>query len=70
MKSESVSPKLALCHPMDCSLPGSSVHKILQERILEWVAISYSWRIFLTQDLPAWQAESSLSDHQGGQYTL
>ena len=25
-----------------CSLPGSSVHKILQSRILEWVAISYS----------------------------
>jgi len=27
---------------MDCSLPGSSVHGILQERILEWVAISFS----------------------------
>ena len=31
-----------LCDPMDCSLPGSSLHKILQERILEWVAISFS----------------------------
>ena len=31
-----------LCDPMDCSLPGSSVHGILQARILEWVAISYS----------------------------
>ena len=29
-----------LCDPMDCSLPGSSVHGILQARILEWVAIS------------------------------
>ena len=29
-----------LCNPMDCSLPGSSVHGILQARILEWVAIS------------------------------
>ena len=28
---------------MDCSLPGSSVHGILQERILEWFAISFSW---------------------------
>ena len=28
--------------PMDCSLSGSSVHGILQERILEWVAISFS----------------------------
>ena len=27
---------------MDCSLPGSSVHEILQARILEWVAISFS----------------------------
>ena len=33
---------LILCHPMDCSLPVSSVHRILQVRILEWVAISYS----------------------------
>ena len=32
----------ALCDPMDCSLPGSSVHGILQPRILERVAISYS----------------------------
>ena len=31
-----------LCGPMDCSPPGSSVHGILQARILEWVAISSS----------------------------
>ena len=31
-----------LCDPMDCSLSGCSVHGILQERILEWVAISFS----------------------------
>ena len=31
-----------LCDPMDCSPPGSSVHEILQARILEWVAISFS----------------------------
>ena len=30
------------CDLMDCSLPGSSVHGILQERILEWVAIPLS----------------------------
>ena len=30
------------CDPMDCSLPGSSVHGILQARILEWVAIPFS----------------------------
>ena len=28
-----------LCNPMNCSLPGSSVHGVLQARILEWVAI-------------------------------
>ena len=33
---------LTLCHPMDCSLPGSSIHGIFQARILEWVAISFS----------------------------
>ena len=32
----------ALCYPMGCSLPGSSVHGILQARILEWVTISLS----------------------------
>ena len=31
-----------LCNPMDCSLPGSSVHGIFQARILERVAISFS----------------------------
>ena len=35
-----------LCDPVDCSLPGSSIHGILQARILEWVAISFS------RDLP------------------
>ena len=30
-----------LCDPMDCNPPGSSVHGILQVRILEWVAISF-----------------------------
>ena len=35
-----------LCDPMDCSSPGSSVHGILQGRVLEWVAISFS------RDLP------------------
>ena len=31
-----------LCNPMDSSLPGSSVHRVFQARILEWVAISSS----------------------------
>ena len=32
----------ALCNPMDCSLPGSSIHGIFQARVLEWGAISFS----------------------------
>ena len=38
---------LALCDPMDCSLPGSSVHGILQPVLLEWVTIFQG--IFPTQ---------------------
>ena len=33
---------LTLCDPMDCSTPGSFVHRILQARILEWVAMPSS----------------------------
>ena len=39
----------SLCDPMDCSLPDSSIHEILQARIWEWVAIFYSRGVFLTQ---------------------
>ena len=31
-----------LCDPIDCSLPGSSVHGIFQARVQEWIAISFS----------------------------
>ena len=60
---------LTLCDPMDCSPIGSSVHGILQAKILEWVAIP-----FRRGDLPdpgieprspALQADSLLSSHQG-----
>ena len=39
-----------LCDPMDCSLPGSSVHRIFQARLLEWVAVSFSRGSFLPRD--------------------
>ena len=41
-ESEVIQSYLTLCHPMDSSLPGFSVHGIFQTRILEWVAISFS----------------------------
>ena len=39
-----------LCNPMNCSLPGSSVHGILQARILEWIAMLSSERLFQPRD--------------------
>ena len=44
VKSESEVPQScpALSHPMDCSLPGSSIHGIFQARVLEWGAIAFS----------------------------
>ena len=41
-KSEVTQSCLTLCDPMDCSLPGSSIHGIFQVSVLEWVAISFS----------------------------
>ena len=41
-----------LCNPMDYSPPGSSVHGILQTRILEWVATPFSWGSSRPGDLP------------------
>ena len=41
-ESESAQSCPTLCDPMDCSLAGSSLHGILQARVLEWVAISFS----------------------------
>ena len=42
MCAKSLHSYLTLCDPMDCTLPGSSVHGILQARILEWVAMPSS----------------------------
>ena len=41
LKVKSLS-RVRLCDPMDCSLPGFSIHGISQSRVLEWVAISFS----------------------------
>ena len=46
---------LTLCDLKDCSLPGSSVHAVLQARILEWVAIPFS------RDLPDPEMETTIS---------
>ena len=41
-ESEVAQSCLTLSDPMDCSPPGSSVHRIFQARVLEWVAIAFS----------------------------
>ena len=37
-----ISAHLSSQFPMDCSLPGSSIHGVFQARVLEWVAIAFS----------------------------
>ena len=41
-ESEVTESRPTLSDPMDCSLPGSSIHGIFQARVLEWVAIAFS----------------------------
>ena len=58
----------ALCDPMDCSPPGSSVHGILQARILEWVAFPSPGDLpdpGIKPRSPALQAESLPSEPPG-----
>ena len=45
-ESEIAQSCLTLSDPMDCNLPGSSIHGIFQARVLEWVAIAFS-KIFI-----------------------
>ena len=40
--AQSLSNVLTVCDPIDCSPPGCFVHGVLQARIPEWIAISYS----------------------------
>ena len=58
--------------PMDCSLPSSSVHVILQARILEWVAICFSKGNFSTQELNPhllhWHVDSLPLSYPGNPY--
>ena len=81
MKSESFVPSLkyvcvclvtqscpTLCNPLDCSPPGSSVNGILQARILQWVAISFSTGSSQPRDhtrSPTLQADSLQSEPPG-----
>ena len=57
---------LGLCDPMDCGWPGFSVHGIFQERMMEWVAISYSRGSSRPRDRTASLASPALA---GGFFT-
>ena len=61
-----------LCDPMDCSPPGSSVHRIPQARILEWGATAFLQGIFPTQGsnpgLPPCRWLLYQLSHQGGPF--
>ena len=63
---------LALCDPMDCSPPGSSVHGLLQARVPEWIAMPSSGGLLdpgTESASPVLQANLSPSESQGKPYT-
>ena len=63
-ESEVAQSCLTLSDPMDCSLPGSSVHGIFQARVLEWGAIAFSINI-TRQQKNAYQIVKNLSTNAG-----
>ena len=70
-KSESEVSQLCptLSDPMDCSLPGSSIHGIFQAIVLEWIAISFSRGDLpdsrVEPGSPALQSDALLSEPSG-----
>ena len=56
-----------LCDPVDCCLPGSSIHGILQAIILEWVAISFSRGSSLHRDQTQVSRFAGIHTQQGRQ---
>ena len=67
-ESEVAQSRLTLCDPVDCSLPCSSLHGILQARVLEWGATSFSRGSSfpgLIPGSPALQADALWSEPPG-----
>ena len=70
-ESEVTQSSPTLCDPMDCNLPGSSVHGIFQARILKWVAISFSRRSSQPRDrtpVSHYDAADALPSEPPGKY--
>ena len=80
MHAKSIQQCLALCDPMGCSPPVSSVHGILQTRVLEWIAMPSSWAASQPRDqirsnpcllhLLRWQAVPYHQCHLGRELPL
>ena len=51
-ESEVAQSRPTLSDPMDCSLPGSSIHGIFQARVLEWDAIAFSHFFLVLNNIP------------------
>ena len=62
VKSDSEVPQscLTLSDPMDCSLPGSSIHGIFQAGVLEWGAIAFSENLLDYMKMPSGVSKTSL----------
>ena len=58
-ESEVAQSCLTLCDPMDCSLPGSSVHGIFQARVLDWGAIAFSCKLDYLESNASAQQENT-----------
>ena len=63
-ESEVTQSRLTLRDPMDCSLPGSSLHGIFQVRVLEWAAIAFSLQGRGKEIILKW-GKASCSSQQG-----
>ena len=57
-----------LSDPMDCSLPGSSVHGIFQARVLEWGAIAFSTQMLHSYLLAELEVQTGVSDFRNYSY--
>ena len=53
---------LPLSDPMNCSLPGSSVHGIFQARVLEWGAIAFSAIYIYRSEIVYWQIRQQINE--------
>ena len=73
MKVKSESEVAQLCptprDPMDCSLPGSSVHGIFKARVLEWAAIAFSGKVIYFTPTPQLLCDEFIPKQSGASLT-